>query len=587
MKEELGNLEKILVFGDPHIPFQDDRAVDCMIKYAKREYKPSIIVINGDMLDFYSISTFDKNPSRKETIQDELDTANAFLSDLRSYFPKAKIYYLEGNHESVHKNTDILTITGWKKVTEVTKDDYVGQFNIDDNEITFAKPLELIEHFSEELIDIESNNSHQCVTLNHDVVINDTKIKAKELLNDKYSQINIPVFGNYNSNGIKLSNDWIKLLTWVVMDGTIVDDRKYNENSIKRRIQFKLSKKEKINSLKNLLNNMNIKYTFKECKKSKFNKLQPYYIRIYGDDARSIFNLLNDKKELPKEWAFMNRSQLNVFLKTLIKTDGCRVYNHINWFTTNKHNLNIVQQTCLQNNINCYYTEKCDRSGFENGKLQYIVSIFDKGLMNNKLSVNKISYNDKSYCFTMPKGTLITRFEGKPAFTGNCRFQKLLWHNPEISSLRSLRLENQLDLKYNNITFIGTSPDYWKKDSGHLKIGDMLIMHGDNRLNGASTSKYSCYSVKNTVSTMQCNVTMGHVHRLGKYYQSTPFNILKGIEGGCLCQISGTANWQQGFVTFEEDKGKTFNHRLYNINNGVLYVDGKKYTSRKKIKNPI
>ena len=167
------------------------------------------------------------------------------------------------------------------------------------------------------------------------------------------------------------------------------------------------------------------------------------------------------------------------------------------------------------------------------------------------------------------------------------RIQKYLWKNPELISMRALNLEHALDLKKNKIEFISNTPDYWKKTSGHLKLSDFVVLHGDNRLDGASTSKYSCYSVKNTVNTMQCNIIMGHVHRLGLYYQRSPYNTMIGIEDGCMCQLTGTSNWMQGFVTFESDKGKSVNHKLYHINDGILIVDGKKYTSRKKIKNPI
>ena len=267
MIKELGDLEKILVFSDLHIPYQDDKAIDCMIQYATKQYKPDTIVINGDLLDFYGLSNFDKNPARKDCIQNDLDTAKRFLYDLRKSFPKAKIYYLEGNHE--------------------------------------------------------------------------------------------------------------------------------------------------------------------------------------------------------------------------------------------------------------------------------------------------------------------------------VRLQKYLWKNPELISLDAIRLENLLELKQNKIEFIGASPDYWKRDNGHLKLGDIIIMHGDNRLNGAKYSQYSGYAAKNTMMTFQMSTVQGHTHRLGKVYNSNPYKKMTGIEEGCLSQISGSANWQQGFLTFELDKNKGVNQRLYQINDEVLYIDCKKYTSRKKIKNPI
>ena len=162
------------------------------------------------------------------------------------------------------------------------------------------------------------------------------------------------------------------------------------------------------------------------------------------------------------------------------------------------------------------------------------------------------------------------------------RLSKFLWANPEIAQLDALELKNLLALKDFGVQFIDVTCDYWKSDSGHYQIADMLIMHGDNRLNGASTSKYSGYSAKNTMMTLQNSVAIGHCHRLGLIYNSSPYKELIGLECGCLCLPTGTANWQQGFVTFENDKETTFNHRLHFIKNGSLIIDGKKYISRKK-----
>jgi len=156
------------------------------------------------------------------------------------------------------------------------------------------------------------------------------------------------------------------------------------------------------------------------------------------------------------------------------------------------------------------------------------------------------------------------------------RLQRYLWRNPELEGLEELKLDHLLHSKEKDINYIKVTRDYWKQDNGHLKIGkNIVVMHGDNRLNGASTSKYSGYSVKNTMMNLQTNVIMGHIHRLALVYHTTPYGDMIGIEGGCLCQQAGTANWQQGFVTFRVSNGKLVNPQLYNINNGKLIVDKK------------
>ena len=88
-----------LVFADVHIPYQDDLAIQTMFDYIQSEnIKPDIVVVLGDLIDFYQISCFDKDPRRKKVSQ-ELDQAKSFLSYLRSSFPDARIIYYFANHE--------------------------------------------------------------------------------------------------------------------------------------------------------------------------------------------------------------------------------------------------------------------------------------------------------------------------------------------------------------------------------------------------------------------------------------------------------------------------------------------------------
>ena len=153
------------------------------------------------------------------------------------------------------------------------------------------------------------------------------------------------------------------------------------------------------------------------------------------------------------------------------------------------------------------------------------------------------------------------------------RFQTFLWrHAPELYGVDGLTLKEQLRLDELSINYVSADNDYWGKDNGHLKIGDMIIMHGDSRLNGSSYSKYSCYGIKNTIlNGIQNSVIQGHSHRLGKFFH----NDYVGLESGSICEKIGTANWQQGFVTFEVYRNKTYNHRTHKIINGRIYEDGR------------
>lgn len=86
----------ILVISDLHIPYHDIDAVTIALDYG-RANKVNTILINGDLIDNYQLSRFEKDP-RKRSVRDEFDATRAFLVTLRNTFKNASIYWLKGNH---------------------------------------------------------------------------------------------------------------------------------------------------------------------------------------------------------------------------------------------------------------------------------------------------------------------------------------------------------------------------------------------------------------------------------------------------------------------------------------------------------
>jgi len=89
---------KVAVISDIHYPFEDSNAIRVCKAYLQ-DYSPDIVVMNGDIVDFYSVSKYVKDYRRKLTIQDEIDYAVEKIEEWVSEFPSSQFVYLEGNHE--------------------------------------------------------------------------------------------------------------------------------------------------------------------------------------------------------------------------------------------------------------------------------------------------------------------------------------------------------------------------------------------------------------------------------------------------------------------------------------------------------
>jgi hypothetical protein len=88
-----------LILGDLHVPFHDVHALDKVLDYAVGKHNISMVALNGDVLDFYQISSFRKDPTRSERLYKEIAIAREVLEKIRSAFPNAEIRWLDGNHE--------------------------------------------------------------------------------------------------------------------------------------------------------------------------------------------------------------------------------------------------------------------------------------------------------------------------------------------------------------------------------------------------------------------------------------------------------------------------------------------------------
>lgn len=91
-------MKKFIYTSDIHLPYDQTENVIAFLDAVKKE-KPDIIVLGGDIIDFFKISRFDKDPLDGQSLTDEIAAAKAFFSDLRLAAGKRPIYWLEGNHE--------------------------------------------------------------------------------------------------------------------------------------------------------------------------------------------------------------------------------------------------------------------------------------------------------------------------------------------------------------------------------------------------------------------------------------------------------------------------------------------------------
>lgn len=89
--------DETMILSDIHIPYHNPKALTAAIKEGRRR-KVSRIILNGDTVDFYQLSRFNKDP-RLRSVKGELEMTKDFLDELRGQFPDAEIIWKDGNHD--------------------------------------------------------------------------------------------------------------------------------------------------------------------------------------------------------------------------------------------------------------------------------------------------------------------------------------------------------------------------------------------------------------------------------------------------------------------------------------------------------
>src|SRR5947199_3195512 len=88
----------VVIANDFQIPFHDERALSLFKLFLRRE-RPDWLILNGDFQDFWEISSHDLTPRGGKDFKREIETGKKILRSFRRSLPRARITWIEGNHE--------------------------------------------------------------------------------------------------------------------------------------------------------------------------------------------------------------------------------------------------------------------------------------------------------------------------------------------------------------------------------------------------------------------------------------------------------------------------------------------------------
>lgn len=84
------------ILSDIHLPYHDEKALGAAVSYLKN-LKINALLLNGDTVDFYGLSTHEKDP-RKRKFKGEIECFREFIYWIKQELD-CPIYFKVGNHE--------------------------------------------------------------------------------------------------------------------------------------------------------------------------------------------------------------------------------------------------------------------------------------------------------------------------------------------------------------------------------------------------------------------------------------------------------------------------------------------------------
>lgn len=93
--------ENILVFTDPHLPYEDERSWD-FLRDMKVRFAPDRVICCGDLVDNYNSSRYPKDPNHPDSWVNEMEKVKKKVKQLHRIFPKMDL--MIGNHDQRYFN---------------------------------------------------------------------------------------------------------------------------------------------------------------------------------------------------------------------------------------------------------------------------------------------------------------------------------------------------------------------------------------------------------------------------------------------------------------------------------------------------
>lgn len=434
LKPSNDRFQTILVASDIHDENCDKFYRRTFIDTVKRT-QPNSIVLLGDIFDLAEFSKYVVD-IRTYNVVDKIKWVHSFLEDIREASPDTQIDFVEGNHESVEENTEILTDRGFFPAKHITMNHRIASYDLYTGNISYDKPVAIKFTENQPLISVKGFNTEELLYEKHKIDVDNELVYVDTFLDGYINENRFRKSGNIITKGVDYTDDELRIIAWIVCNGRL-----------KNYMYFKIQARRKVKPFKELFTRLGIPFRCSDKDKM--------FYRVTCDRTTLKYKqIMQGKTSFPESFRRLNKRQLLVVLDEMTRMETYRRRNMDHWFTVDSKSVDILQVACISNGITFKYRL--------NPSLRYHCKIgFTMNADANVAYVNRCGYGNIVSIQSVNE-TLITRRNGNIAFTGNCRLLKHLTEStPQmltlLSDLHGFTVSSLLGLDKYEVNYISRS----------------------------------------------------------------------------------------------------------------------------------
>lgn len=327
--------------------------------------------------------------------------------------------------QCMSEDTEILTPDGWKKYDEIEKGDEIKTLNIKTKEIETKKANFVFKkQYKGIMYNLKNRIQDQLISPEHNVLRK--KFNSEEYVLEPIedvaklkSPLIIPIAGKNTTPEAKISDEQIKLMAWIISEGSVERQGKHRCCHRVSIYQSKIKNKDNYEEIVGLLKHFDLAYST-HSSASLGEEVQQ--IRMNAESSRKIHDWFGTNKAvhfIPDYLLNLSQKQSRIFLETYIKADGkegCKIA------TTDKEIVSDLEAIIVNAGYG-FTVLKRNPTGVGKKDL-YILRLIEHP--ETYISeIKKVNYEGIIWCPNTENGTVIARRNGKVFITGNCPFTNI------------------------------------------------------------------------------------------------------------------------------------------------------------------